>query len=384
MSIGFRLKQYIKSYIQNKYLPSVYKKAVRKNKVDKDLIIMADMHSNGIPYSMKAVYKELVNRGKQPVVYCRDIKDMSMLESLKFMTNFMKDYSAAGYVYICSYFLPVSSCEKRTETKVIQLWHSGGLMKKMGYDTKDDIPKDYKGNVTANYDLVTVSAPVCVPIWQQALGLPEGITKSLGLARTDILFNKKWQQKCKDTFYELYPDAKGKKIVLYAPTFSGNAAYPKCPGLDMGLEEKFKELKDYYLIIRPHPHMKRQYPQYFDERAKKLPTERLLPVADIMLTDYSSTLFDYSIYQKPFILFCPDLDEYIEERGLYVDIDSFPAPVCRTADEVVKAIKEDDRVSSESEEYKKELQEFYQKYMGSCDGKAVARILEAAEKLTND
>ena len=50
----------------------------------------------------------------------------------------------------------------------------------------------------------------------------------------------------------------------------------------------------------------------------------------------------------------------------------------------IKAIKEDDRFTSESEEYKKELQEFYQKYMGSCDGKAVARILEAAEKLTND
>ena len=65
----------------------------------------------------------------------------------------MKEYAAAGYVYICSYFLPVSSCKKRKETKVIQLWHSGGLLKKMGYDTKDDIPRDYKGDVTANYDL---------------------------------------------------------------------------------------------------------------------------------------------------------------------------------------------------------------------------------------
>ena len=83
------------------------------------------------------------------------------------MKSFMKGYAAAGYVYICSYFLPVSSCKKREETKVIQLWHSGGLLKKMGYDTGDDIPKYYKGNVTRNYDLVTVSSEVCIPVWER-------------------------------------------------------------------------------------------------------------------------------------------------------------------------------------------------------------------------
>ena len=66
--------------------------------------------------------------------------------------NFMQVYAQAEYVFINSYFLPVSSCRKRKETTVVQLWHSGGLMKKMGYDTTEDIPKYYKGNPTANYD----------------------------------------------------------------------------------------------------------------------------------------------------------------------------------------------------------------------------------------
>jgi CDP-ribitol ribitolphosphotransferase len=285
----------------------------------------------------------------------------------------MREYAAAGYVYICSYFLPVSSCVKRPETKVIQLWHSGGLLKKMGHDTTDDIPEYYKGNVTANYDLVTVSAPVCVPVWESALKLPEGITKPLGLPRTDIYYNEKWNSKCRDAFYKLYPDAEGKRIALYAPSFSGNAADPKCAGLDMNIQTVFEELDDWYLIVRPHPHMKKKYPEYFDERTNKLSTEKLLPVADLLITDYSSILFDYSIYRKPFVLFCPDIDEYIRDRGFYADPYSFPCELTKTKDELLKAV-------INIKDNKNELEEFFQKYMSACDGHATRRIIQVAEE----
>ena len=102
------------------------------------------MHNDKIPFSMEQIYNTLVAKGYSPIVMCKDIAKMSYPQLLKFLKGFMKEYAAAGYVYICSYFLPVSSCKKRKETKVIQLWHSGGLLKKMGYDTKDDIPRDYK------------------------------------------------------------------------------------------------------------------------------------------------------------------------------------------------------------------------------------------------
>ena len=208
-SISFVIKQHIKSYVQNRMLPRVYKKAALSTKVDKNKVIFAEMHSNTLPSSMMAVYDALKASGKDITLYVRDVKDMSWPETFRFMKAFMKDYAAAGYVYICSYFLPVSSCKKREETKVIQLWHSGGLLKKMGYDTLDDIPKSYKGNVTANYDLVTVSAPVCVNYWKKALRLPAGITKPLGLPRTDIYFDKKWTDKCRARFEKIYPEAKG-------------------------------------------------------------------------------------------------------------------------------------------------------------------------------
>ena len=378
MGLGFRIKQYLKMYIQNVYLPRVYRRAVKKTAVNPNKIIMADMHSDSLPYSMQAVYAALVEEGYIPEIYTRDISKMSRAESMRYMKDFMKNYAAAGYVYICSYFLPVSSCDKRPETRVVQLWHSGGLMKKMGYDTKDDIPAYYKGVVTKNYDLVTVSAPVCVPVWESALRLPEGVTKPLGLARTDIYFDKEWKQECRNRFYELCPQARGKKIVLYAPSFSGNASDPRCVGIESGIEKVFQSLKDdYYLIIRLHPHLKKKYSHFWkDDPSRELATEKLLPVADIMITDYSSVLFDYSVFRKPFVLFCPDIQEYEKSRGFYADIKTFPAPLAKNAEELGRVFEE-----KQYENFSMaQLEEFYKEYMGSCDGHSTERIINEAKR----
>jgi len=290
----------------------------------------------------------------------------------------MKEYAGAGYVFICSYFLPVSSCKKNPDTKVIQLWHSGGLLKKMGYDTLDDIPKAYKGNVTANYDLVTVSAPICVNYWKKALRLSAGITKPLGLPRTDIYFDKKWQAKCRARFEKIYPEAKGKRVVLYAPSFSGNAASPQSLGLNMGIEKAFQRLNDVYLIVRPHPLMKNIYPKYFDRKYMEISTDKLLPVIDVLVTDYSSILFDYSIYKKPFVMFCPDIEDYERTRGFYADPRSFPAPFVTKKEELVKCIEYKlylDKCTDEA------LYDFYQTYMGCCDGRSTKRLINEVERL---
>ncbi len=370
-SVGFRIKQYLKMFIQNVYLPHVYKKAVRHTDVDKNIIIFADMHSDEIPYSMRAMYERLKGEGKKVLVYCRNMDKMSHSETLKYMKSFMKDYAAAGYVYICSYFLPVSSCDKRKETKVIQLWHSGGLLKKMGKDTGDDIPKYYKGNVTKNYDLVTVSSQVCVPIWEKALGLPKGVTRATGLARTDIYFDDEWNREKRELFYQLYPNAKGKRVVLYAPSFTGNAADPECKGL-AALRRVFNKREDnYFLIIRLHPNLKKKYPKYWNEKVEMLPTEALLPVTSILITDYSSVLFDYCMFRKPFILFCPDVDEYKKTRGFYADPKKFPAPFASDEKELETILTEKKYFDYSEQDY----EEFYEKYMGACKGNSIDNIL---------
>lgn len=220
MSVLFTLKQYVKMVIQNKYLPYIYQKACKKP-VKKGKILFADAHHTELTGNMKPVYQKLKNGGYDIQLYCEDIQTMPVWRMIAFMKEFMQVYAQAEYVFINSYFLPVSSCRKRKETTVVQLWHSGGLMKKMGYDTTEDIPKYYKGNPTANYDLVTVSAPCCEAVWEKALHLSQGTAKALGLARTDIYFDKEWNADNKCRFYQRYPEARNKKICVYAPSFEG-------------------------------------------------------------------------------------------------------------------------------------------------------------------
>ena len=358
-----------KSLMQNIYLPHLYKNAVKKTQVNPKLVLFADAHSKELPESMELIYREVKRRGYHCEKWCVCFEDMSRAEQTLFMKNFMKRYAEAAFVVLSSYFLPVSSCEKRPETRVIQLWHSGGLMKKMGYDAPDDFPPYYKGDVTANYDYVSVSADVCIPCWESAWHKEKGIVHADGLARTDGLYDKAWIKKCREKFDQEYPESRGKKVCVYAPSFSGNAAHPICKGMDAGFEGVAEALSsDWFFVYSLHPHLKSKYPQY----DSKPTTEEMMPSADLLITDYSSVLFDYSIFQKPFLLFCPDFDEYEKERGFYTDPAKFPTPILKRAEDLKTAIQQE--VWKEKQEA---YPEFFHKFMGACDGSAVKRILSA-------
>lgn len=367
MKVLFTLKQYVKMLIQNRYLPYIYRKACC-DPVQKGRILFADAHHDTLTGNMKAVYQSLVHKDYDIAIYCRDIQKMSAKDMLKFMKQFMQAYAQAEYVFINSYFLPVSSCRKRKETTVVQLWHSGGLMKKMGYDTTEDIPKYYKGNPTANYDLVTVSAPCCEAVWEKALHLSQGTAKALGLARTDIYFDKEWNADNKCRFYQRYPEARNKKICVYAPSFEGNAAHPYNRGIESGILDIMKHLeKEWFFIIKVHPHMEKNYPMYHCDFS----TEELFAVTDLLITDYSSVVYDYLIYQKSFLLYAPDLEEYKQQRGFYLEYESLPAPVITSSDALEAAMREQAWLP-----YSSDLVKCYQEYMGACDGHATDKILK--------
>ncbi len=374
---AFKCKQYIKMHIQNKTLPAAYAKAVEKYQVDKNLVIMADAHSDELPDSMVDLYSALVEKGYEVKIWCKDIAKLGAAATMDFMKDFMEEYAKAGFVIICSYFLPVSSCVKRPETTVIQLWHSGGLLKKMGYDTAEDIPDYYKGNVTANYDLVTVSAPICEPVWQQAMRLPDGVVKALGLARTDKYFDEARNAGLRDKLFNAIPEAKDKKIALYAPSFTGNASSAENKGIESGIDKAFEGRDDWFFIMKPHPHTIDKYKEYMDERLMDMSTDELYASADLFITDYSSALFDYCVYKKPFLLYCPDRDDYAERRGFYVDPDTFPCKLTTSVEEL-KEVLDDGSWNSYSD---KDYQDFYDTYMSACDGHAIGRIISYMENI---
>ena len=360
------IRQMIKMIVQSIILPLVYNISKRKN-IDEKRVLFVDAHHTCVPFSMEKMRDTFLDSDYVVIEMYNNYQTESYFTIVKSMMKFMNLYANAKYVFICDNFLPVSSCNKRKETQVIQLWHAGGLLKKYAYDTEDDIPKYYKGNVFKNYTLTTVSANCCIPVYERAMKQEKGTVKATGLSRTDCFFDEKYIEQCRIEFYNKYPNAKGKKIILWAPTFRGKALEPYVLGLEdvKRVQEELGE--EYYIVMKMHPHL--------DAKHKlsncDIPTERILPIADMLIADYSSVIFDYTLYQKPIVLFVPDYDEFVSTRGLYIDLNEIPGQMVKEGTELKEAV-----LREFNEFNRDEYRVFYEKYMGACDGQATERIID--------
>lgn len=366
--IKFSIKQNIKELMQNAVLPVFYRLA--RGKVDRKLVVLADSHHNRCPEDMKLIRNKLTDRGYDVVGYFFDMNKLSVMGSLRKMIKFMSLYKKAGTVIVCSYFLPVAACRKRKETMVINVWHGCGAMKQFGYDSKEDIPEHYKGNPFANTDIMCVSGEACVKPFESAMRYDEAMVLPIGVSVTDLYYNEGYKAKCLDTFNRCYPEVRGRKVVLWAPTFRQNAAFATCVGeedIDSLMKDE-KILSEYYIIKSLHPNTGAK------SKSKGMSTRELMVCSDILITDYSSLWFEYLLLDRPIIFYAPDYNRYMSDRGLYLDYDDVPGCIIKDNVYELKEMLINKKFNNEIYDLKRK--KFSDIYMGGCDGKATNRLLE--------
>lgn len=362
----FKIRTIFKMLCQHIIFPTVYF-FNRFRPIDKKLIILADSHHDICPEYMSYLRKALLESDYTVEECFFDIYTIGKWEALKKMIKFMARYATAGTVVICDYFLPVASCNKKKKTKVIQLWHGCGAFKKFGYNSTEDIPEGYVGDVHKNYNLVTVSGDDAIKPFETAMILGvDNVIKPIGVSFTDRLYDENYIGLCRDKFRFEYPDAAGKKIVLWAPTFRGNAG--KKRGEDELLPGEvyvnlLMEDERYYVIKSPHPHFHVE---------GRMTTSELLCCVDVLITDYSSVFFEFLIFDKPIIFFAPDYDVYSISRGFYLEYKTLPGIVL-TLDTDLRPHME--RVLLQ-DEYAEERDLYRSRYMSACDGCATRRIVD--------
>lgn len=363
------VKQYIKYALQKTLLPLCYN-IDRRKPVDSKLVLFADSNSSVPPESMTALMDELEKRGYVCEPHCCDFSKAGFAQMIKFMCRFMNRYAQARAVVVCNYFVPLHACNKRPETCAVQLWHSCGAFKKFGYSSESDISKHFHGSVAKNIDLVTVSSPLCESVFAEAFRLSDGVAKATGVCRTDKLTDKAYTDLCRSKLYKAHPELEGKKLLLYLPTFRGDAG----KAYSVGHEEIYKLDKalgdEWFTAVRMHPRIKNGRCDLCD-----MTTNELLPCADMLITDYSSAVFEFSLFDKPMLLWCPDLEEYTAQRDFYLDLRrDMPCPVVTEAEKLGQAVR-DEYEGFKSGAYS----EFREKYMSSCDGKATSRVANFIE-----
>lgn len=295
----------------------------------------------------------------------------------------ISDIADAKYVFLNESSEVIACLPMRKETIVTQLWHACGAFKKFGMSTAELIFGDDRKTLQKypyhkNYTHVTVSAPEVVWAYEEAMSLEKqkGVVVPVGVSRTDVFFDETRKQAAYEKLWSIMPQAKGKKVILYAPTFRGRVANAKTPDkLDIAaFGDAFQ--KDYVLLFKLHPFVKKRtlipegYENFAYDCTDDMTIDELLYVADICISDYSSLVFEYSLFEKPMIFFAYDLDNYYDWRGFYYDYREFvPGPIYTTNEEMIDYIKHVDKKFD-----REQVVAFREKYMSACDGHATDRI----------
>lgn len=238
------------------------------------------------------------------------------------MTKQMYHIATAKIIITDSYCMAISLLKHKKGTKVIQLWHAIGAIKKFGYQTigkksgsDEQIAKLM--HMHANYDVVLCSSYTTGKHYCEAFNVNEDNIKYIGMPRIDYIL----KTNNADEIYNKYPQLKSKINILYVPTFR--------KGKKIKLNQLIEKIdtNTYNLIIKLHPLDRKEY-KYTEREGiifeDKLKSYDLFSVADKIVTDYSSLAIEASLLDKPIYFYTYDLDEYEIDPGLNFDFKKEP------------------------------------------------------------
>ena len=140
---------------------------------------------------------------------------------------------------------------------------------------------------------------------------------------------------------------------------------------------------EYIMIMKLHPFIKdsititEENSDFIIDLSNEREINDLLFISDIMITDYSSVCFEYSLLNKPMIFFTYDLEEYIESRDFYYPFETFvPGPIVRSTDEII------DIITNNNFDLKR-VEEFKNKFFSNLDGKSTKRVVDMLINIPN-
>lgn len=364
--------------------PLGYKHYIKGKKIKRKKAVFVEVRFDEITDSFRLVYDRMKADGFDiHEQFIENIKP-GKWGYIKRCLRMLEDISDAHYVFLNDACNVTSCIPLRKGTKIYQLWHACGAFKKFGMSTAELIFGDNRKSLEkypnyGNLSYVTVSSPEVIWAYEEAMNLKDTKTQvvATGVSRTDVFYDQHFIEQAKAAVYSVCPAAENKKIILYAPTFRGRVAKAESPDC-LDIPAMKRALGDeYVLLIKHHPFVK-QPPVVPEDCAdfamdvtKRLEIDQLLCASDVCVSDYSSLIFEYSLFERPMIFFAYDLDDYFDWRGFYYNYDELtPGPVVKETEEIIDYIRHLDARFDQAQ-----VHAFKEKFMSSCDGHATDRIM---------
>lgn len=267
--------------------------------------------------------------------------------------------------------------KKKTDQVYVQTWH-GTPLKKMGYDQKKLPAKNELTRLklqTEAWDYLISPNRYTSKILRRGFRYGGEILET-GYPRNDLLIQQ--PEDVRRRVQQHFGLSDGKQVILFAPTFRDwdPNSFQKVLDDVQNLSKEIGEndvvlLRLHYLLSEKISQL--ELPANIVNASTYQDIQELYLVADVLITDYSSVMFDYALLKRPIILYCYDLEEYITRRGMYFDFAELaPGPVCQTIDEVLHYINQPEALNA----FSADLERFVGEFGSLEDGQASAKVIE--------
>jgi CDP-glycerol glycerophosphotransferase (TagB/SpsB family)/glycosyltransferase involved in cell wall biosynthesis len=377
---------------QKKLHQNVYYK--RQQEPVADLILFESWHGKRIDDHPKAIHDELARRDdRRNRVFVIETATVPVPDGVKTVRKWSSEYwslmgSAAAIV---TNDAMIKNYTRRKNQIVLQTWH-GTPLKKIGFDIENIHfnNKNYLNELAfevMKWDGLISPAPDISEILKRCFGF-NGRLLEIGSPRNDLLVSPGASEIAQQVRAKFGIPA-GAKVALYAPTWrddesSAAGKYGFSKALDLvRLVEQDESL---YVLARGHHLMshsfiRKSHPRLME--ATFYPDIReLYLVSDLLITDYSSVMVDFSLLKRPIFCYAPDFEHYRDAlRGFYIDFENeIPAPLLQTEDELAEALLEPEKYTAVyADRYTKWLDRYGPLEDGQAAARAATWLIEAIE-----
>jgi CDP-ribitol ribitolphosphotransferase len=287
------------------------------------------------------------------------------------------------YIFVDDYVPFFKYIDVSDKTTLVQVWHAGVGFKSVGYARFGEKGSPYPdASAHRKYDYAIVGGEALRDVYAEVFGIDRENCLPYGLMRIDGYLEPSKIENFKTRFYSEHPEFKDKKIILFAPTFRGTgqrtANYP-FRLIDQNKVYDLCKKEGYVFLIKMHPFIRKQIEieeQYKDciiDFSSYPDINELFYVTDILITDFSSNIYEFSLQKKPIISYAYDKYEYELLRSVHRTLDKYaPGKVCLTFDEVVETITNKD---FEMEKLYKFVEENFDNNEGYACDKVIDHII---------
>jgi teichoic acid ribitol-phosphate primase len=291
--------------------------------------------------------------------------------------------ATARVFVVDDYFFPIYVIRPRHGTTILQVWHACGAFKKFGYSVLQKsfgVDEAFVGRtpIHTNYDLCLVSAARFAPFYSEAFRQPiERFSSRYGIPRTDLFFDTDRIAAASATIRRRYAIPEERRVILYAPTFRGDRIIDARSPMELDIPTMQGALgSDHILLQRAHPFVRdarRPDPVaegFVIDVSDHEDINELMLVSDVLVTDYSSAIYEFALLGRPIAFFAPDHAAYERERGFYLDYSmDLPGPIFETTEALAEHLRAGvfdlDRV-----------RRFAEESFDVADGRSSARLVE--------